>query len=266
MQNKSSLTEASPFDDGEMYDLICGDLDFDHAFYSGLARSARGPILDVACGTGRLLLLWAAAGLDVEGLDSSPHMLATLRRKAAERHLQARVYEADMRTFRLPRRYALIVIPFNAFIHNLTADDQLATLTHCREHLQPGGQLAFDGYFPGAALITAPDGVRVLELETVHPKTKLPIRLYDTRSFDRVKQLQHSINDIELLDATGAVTETHRSTVTLRWIYKTEMELLLRLSGFEHWKISGGFDGRALEHETDAMIVQAWKAAGSTDT
>src|SRR5205085_3865778 len=138
------------------------------------------------------LLMWLAAGLDVEGLDLSSNMLATLRRKAAEQSLSARVYEADMRTFRLPRRYALIVIPFNAFVHNLTTDDQLATLACCREHLLPNSQLAFDGYFPGAALITAPDGVRVMELETVHPKTKLPVRLYDTRSFDRVKQLQHS--------------------------------------------------------------------------
>ena len=61
---------------------------------------------------------------------------------------------------------------------------------------------------------------------------------------------------------TGKVVATHPAKTTLRWIYKTEMELLLRLAGFARWEILGGFDGRPLLHETDAMIVKAWTAPG----
>jgi hypothetical protein len=150
------------------------------------------------------------------------------------------------------------MIPFNAFIHNLTTDEQIACLVCCREHLRPGGQLAFDTYFPGRDLITAPDKTRVLELETPHPDTGLPVRMYDTRSFNRVEQLQHSEMDIEMLDAAGNVTAVHRSQTTVRWIYKYEMDLLLRVAGFARWQIAGGFDGRPLVNETDVMIVQAW--------
>jgi hypothetical protein len=98
---------------------------------------------------------------------------------------------------------------------------------------------------------------RVLQGEILHPKTGLPMRMYDTGTFDRVAQEQHSINEIELLDADGKVQTTHRSQVRSRYIYKQEMELLLRIAGFARWEIYGDFRGRRLTREDDAMIVTA---------
>lgn len=258
MQAPLAAEPATPFDDGALYDLAIGAYNDDFEFYLGLARAAKGPILDLACGTGRILLPCLAAGLDIEGLDLSTAMLARLQQKAAARGLPARVAEASMSDFQLPRRFALIMICCNTLPHNLTAEDQIATLRTCRAHLAPGGVLAFDTFFPGPHVIMATDNQRVLELELKHPDTSLPIRCYDNRTFDRVRQLQHSKNEVEFLDAAGNVAVTHRSETTARWIYKTEMELLLRLAGFERWQIFGGFDRHPLESETDAMIVLAW--------
>jgi SAM-dependent methyltransferase len=259
MQTPPPTHEGTPFDDGALYDVWLGDqFDYGRDFYVGLARAAQGPVLDIACGTGRILLPCLQAGVDIDGLDLFEGMLAQLRKKAAARGLRPQLYQGDMASFRLGRRYALIMIPFNAFVHNLTTDDQIKSLVCCREHLQPGGLLAFDTAFPGAAWITAPQNTRVLEGEMTHPETGLPVRMYDTRSFDRVEQLQYSINEMEFLDAAGNVTATHRSKHTARWIYKGEMALLLRVAGFEKWEILGGFDGRPLLQETDAMIVKAW--------
>jgi SAM-dependent methyltransferase len=252
--------EATPFDDGALYDLVCGNIDFDLNFYMGLAQSACGPVLEVACGTGRILLPCLKAGVDIEGLDLFPGMLARLREKASALGFNPKLHEANMAEFRLERRYALIMIPFNAFVHNLTADDQLGCLQSCRDHLQPGGLFVFDTAFPGQQWIGAPSGARAFEGEIAHPETGLPVRMWDTRTFERVKQLQHSFNEVEVLDDAGEVVATHSSKTTLRWIYKAEMELLLRLAGFARWEILGGFDGRLLEHEADAMIVQAWSA------
>jgi SAM-dependent methyltransferase len=263
MQLPTPATDKTPFDDGALYDLLLGDLDLGLDFYVGLARAAPGPVLDVACGTGRILLPCLRAGVDGEGLDLFPDMLATLRKKAAALGFQPRLYQSDMASFRLGRRYALVMIPFNAFVHNLTTDSQIACLTCCREHLTPGGLLAFDTYFPGAALITQPDNTRVLEAEMKHPETGLPIRVFDVRSFDRVEQLQHSLMEVEFLNAEGAVAEVHRSKTTVRWVYKGEMALLLRAAGFERWQISGAYTGRPLVKETDEMIVQAWAPGGS---
>jgi hypothetical protein len=185
-------------------------------------------------------------------------MLDRLREKASALGFSPRLHHASMAGFQLGRRYALILIPFNAFPHNLTADAQLDCLRSCRDHLEPGGLLAFDTAFPGQSWIGAPSGTRAFEGEIRHPETGLPVRLWDTRTFDRVNQLQHSFNEIEILDAAGQVVATHPSQTTLRWIYKNEMELLLRLVGFARWEILGNFDGRPLENETDSMIVKAW--------
>jgi SAM-dependent methyltransferase len=265
MQTDSS--EQTPFDDGALYDIVAGGDGFDYGFdfYVGLAKAAGGPVLDIACGTGRILLPCLQAGVDIDGLDLFEGMLTQLRKKAAARGLCPQLYQGDMASFQVGRRYALLMIPFNAFVHNLTTDDQIKSLVCCREHLQPGGLLAFDTSFPGSAWIMSPQNTRVLEGETTHPVTGLPVRSYDKRSFDRVEQLQHSVNEWEFLDAAGNVTATHRSRHSTRWIYKGEMALLLRVAGFEGWEILGGFDGRPLLHETDAMIVKAWNGAETGD-
>ena len=93
-----------------------------------------------------------------------------------------------------------------------------------------------------------------------HPDTGQPMRMYDTRSFDRVAQTQHSLNEVELVAADGSVQTIHRSECSSRYIYKHEMELLLRVAGFARWEIYGDFDGRPLTRENDAMIVTAWNA------
>ncbi len=250
----------STFEDGEAYDLVAQNLPYGLDFYAALARQANGPVLDVACGTGRILLPCLQAGVDIEGLDLFQPMLKTLRDKAAKLGLSPRLHQSDMSDFSLPRRYALIMIPFNAFIHNMTQEAQISCLQCCCEHLLAGGELVFDTFFPSLEIIGAAQQTRVLEGELPHPKTGLPMRMYDTRTFDRVAQVQHSINELELLAADGSVETVYRSEVRGRYIYKQEMELLLRVAGFAQWEIYGGFDRHPLTDENDAMIVSAHRA------
>jgi len=259
IMNGSPEKLPSPFDDGEVYDLILKDIPYGFDFYTGLAREANGPVLDVCCGTGRILLPCLQAGVDIEGLDLFAPMLETLRRKAGELWLSPCLHQSDMSDFDLPRRYALVMIPFNAFGHNMTQEAQIRCLSLCRRHLLPGGLLAFDTFFPSLAIIGTPQNTRVLEGEMQHPSTGLPMRMYDTRSFDRVAQVQHSINELELLGIDGSVQQVHRSEMSLRYIYKNEMVLLLRAAGFARFEIYGDFDRRPLIGEDDAMIVEAWK-------
>ena len=126
--------------------------------------------------------------------------------------------------------------------------------------LLPGGNLTFDTFFPALEFVSTPPGTRVLEGEIPHPQTGLPMRMYDTRTVDRVAQVFHSLNEIELLAADGSVQTVHRSEDRSRYFYKHEMELLLRIAGFARWEIYGDFDRRPLTRETEAMIVTAWNA------
>jgi SAM-dependent methyltransferase len=252
----------SVFDDGDAYDRVLGGKDVPYGldFYVAVAREANGPVLDVACGTGRILLPCLQDGVDIEGLDLFEPMLRTLRAKAATLGLSPRLHQADMSDFSLPRRFSLVMIPFNAFIHNMTQETQIRCLQLCREHLLPGGELVFDTFFPSQQIVGTPPNTRVLEGEIPHPDTGQPMRMYDTRSFDRVEQTQHSLNEVELVAADGSVQTIHRSECSSRYIYKQEMALLLRVAGFQQWEIHGDFDGRPLTCENDAMIVSAWNA------
>jgi SAM-dependent methyltransferase len=260
VDESSAGSLPSIFDDGDAYDLVLKDIPYGRDFYIGLAREAKGPVLDIACGTGRILLPCLQAGIDIEGVDLFEPMLKTLRAKAAALGLSPRLHQADMSHFSLPRRFALIMIPFNAFIHNMTQEAQISCLRLCREHLLPCGMLAFDTFFPSLEIVGAAPNTRVLEGEIPHPVTGLPMRMYDTRSFDRVAQVQHSLNELELLAADGSVAAVHRSQVSSRYIYKHEMDLLLRVAGFARWEIFGDFDRHPLTRENDAMVVMAWDA------
>ena len=255
----ASRAPRSPYDDPELYDLVFREFDMDLEFWRALARAARGPVLELGCGSGRLTLPMLEAGADVDGLDSSRPMLARLEEKARPRGFTPRLVLGDMRDFTMPRRYALIAITFNAFLHNLTSEAQLATLRCCREHLEPGGALVMHVSFFSARILVDSGTGPVLELETVHPVTGHTLRLYDSRTMDPVAQIQHSINEIHEVDAGGAVISVTRSESTVRWIYRPELELLLGLAGYTRWEILGDFNRRPMTSENDQMIVFAWK-------
>ncbi len=249
----------SPFEDAELYEVVFADLGFDRDFYVELAREAHGPVLEVACGTGRILLPCLQAGVDIDGIDLYLPMLEVLKRKAAALAYSPRVYKGDMRDFTLPRRYSLIFIAFNGFVHALTTEDQLKTLRVCREHLLPGGALVFNTFFPGLEIIAGAEGTPVLEGEVKHPVTGYPVRMYDTRTLNRVEQIQHSLVEIQELDAQGRLVSSHKSVTAMRWTFKFEMELLLSSAGFQRWQVCGGFDRRPLTDEKDLMVVFAWR-------
>ena len=255
----SATPLPSPFEDAARYDALFQDLDFDRSFYLALAKHS-GPVLEVTCGTGRILIPCLEAGVDIEGVDLYAPMLERLRAKTAARGLEARVHQADMRSFAVPRRFALAIIPFNGFVHCLTAADQIACLSRCREHLNTGGRLVFNTIPPHRASAPGPEGVPVLEHEARDPATGRTVRIFDTRMLDRVAQLQHSEIEIQECDDAGRILASHRSATDMRWTWATEMELLLRAAGFTRWTIEGGFEREPFTPASPLMLVTAWKA------
>ena len=103
----------------EAWDLLRGDTSVwtDRLFYRAIIERQGGAALDIGCGTGRLLLDYLAAGIDVDGIDVSPEMLALCRSKAAELGLdvEGRLHQQTMETLALERRYATIFVPSLSF-------------------------------------------------------------------------------------------------------------------------------------------------------
>jgi SAM-dependent methyltransferase len=243
----------------EAYDLYYSWLTDDVAYYVARAREAKGAVLEAGCGTGRILIPTLQAGVDIDGIDIHPGMIEVLKTKASALGLKPRVSIADMRDFTMPRRYGLITVPFRAFMHLLTADDQIAALRCMREHLEGGGALILNVFYPSFDKMVQPEGEPALEREFAHPQTGLPVAMYATRKTNRVQQLLEVEREVVESDARGYAAATHRDHFTLRWIYRHEMELLLRSAGFTRYDVRGGFDGRPLEKDTDEMVWTAWK-------
>src|SRR5262245_56439435 len=124
----------------------------DVAFFLDEAVGAGGPVLELGCGTGRVLIPIARAGVEIVGVDASAPMLNICRDRLLQEleAVQARVtlVHADMRSFALDRRFTLATIPFRPFQHLLTVDDQLACLSAIRRHLVDGGRLILDLFNP----------------------------------------------------------------------------------------------------------------------
>jgi SAM-dependent methyltransferase len=247
----------SPYDAPELYDLALDAFQDDVPFWLAEARAGGGPALEVACGTGRVLLRLLEAGLEVDGVDASEPMLDRLRAKAKAKGLSPRLYRADMRDFTTPRRYRRVFIAFNGFAHCESIEDQVRCLRCCREHLEPGGALVVHMSFPSQAYWLAPDGERVLEMDSPRPGGSL--RMWDTRTKDPVAQRQESVIEIEEIDAAGRVERAHRFATTQRWVYRAELELLLRVAGFSRWEVLGGWDRSKLEREDQQMMAFGWK-------
>lgn len=252
-------TQIEQYVQPELYDLYYSWYTEDIAFYVGEAKKARGPALEAGCGTGRVLIPALQAGVDIDGLDVHPGMIEVVRRKAATLGLSPQLVVSDMRDFTMPRRYALITIPFRAFQHLLTTADQIAALRCIREHLEGGGALVFNVFYPDLGKLTEPEGEPVLEKEFPHPETGLPVAMYVKRETDRVNQILRAEREVVESDARGYAAATHRDRFSMRWTWKPEMELLLAAAGFSRWDVRGGFDGRPLEKDTDEMVWTAWK-------
>jgi SAM-dependent methyltransferase len=124
----------------------------DVEFFIEAAKAAGSPVLEIGCGTGRVLIPIARAGVTIVGLDASASMLSVCRRlldqEPAEVRARVELVQGDMRSFALKERFTLATIPFRPFQHLLTITDQLACLENIRRHLVPGGRLILDLFNP----------------------------------------------------------------------------------------------------------------------
>ena len=228
------MTEKLNVFDPRTYDDVYGGFIVDVPEVVALLKQAGGPVLEVCCGNGRLLIPALHAGVEADGLDLEAGMLDDLRVKLAARKLNARLFRADMRDFALADRYATILIAFNSFFHNLTQSDQIATLTTCRRHLLPGGRLAIIAFHPSAPLLIQYGSGTPVMVEEPHGDGRL--RVYDSSTQDRVEQVSHVTRRMEYVDREGRVVRSGTASFDIRYVYKPEMELLFRVAGFDRWQ------------------------------
>lgn len=209
----------------ESWDLLRGDTSAwpDVAFYRQLIELGRGPALDVGCGTGRLLLDYLRAGLDVDGVDNSPEMLGLCREKAISAGLDIgnRLFEQNMENLALARRYATILVPSSSF--QLLTDALLARQAMARfhDHLAPGGVLVMSIMSKLWRGRNTPAQMQWSEwhklAEQQRPDGTI-IRRWIRTKYDHAEQLEHEENRYEVArDGAIVRTELHQRSPAVRW-------------------------------------------------
>lgn len=221
-----------------------GDADF----YRALARESGGPVLELGCGTGRVLLPIARDGIPCVGVDASPEMLRIFRDKAPPPNLT--LVEGRMQTFDLgEQRFRLITCPFRAFSHLLDVADQLAALARIRHHLAPGGAFALDVFDPKLDRLAAPFEAESLAATFQHEGHE--IRRWDSSTRDHTRQ----VLTVHFRFEGGPPEMSGTTHMDLRWFYRYELEHLLFRAGFTEVNVYGGFDRRPWAAFGETIVV-----------
>jgi SAM-dependent methyltransferase len=238
------------------------------AYFQRFIEDDGEPALDVACGTGRLLVPWLRAGLDVDGCDVSPDMLALCRERAEGEGLSPRLYAQPMHELKLPRRYRTIVV-CGGFGLGSTRPHDLAALHRFYELLEPGGLLLLDNEAPyndkrlwkywladeRSALPEpwkepserrpGPDGAeyalraRVVDVDPLTQSVIMEMRAWMWRDGELVAEDEHRL--------------------TLNLYFANELELMLERAGFVDITVRGDYEDEPPTRDTAFLVFRARK-------
>jgi SAM-dependent methyltransferase len=243
----------------DFYDLEYGNKDNDLDFYLELAEQIGSPVLEIGTGTGRLALPIAESGSTVVGIDNSLRMLLKAKEKAAGlgENRKIQLVQADMRSFCLKPLFPLCIIPFRAFLHNLTQNDQIATLRCAHRHLQSGGILALDLFVPVYSVMAKIKWQEQLDGEDfADPKGNVSI--LTTVKHKPAEQLLH-VTNVYSRGKGDKKKVVLKSGYSYRYVFRYEMELLLKMAGFKIHDVYGGFDAQPYNFHSGNMIFIAEK-------
>ncbi len=215
-------------------------VDGDAAFYTELALASGGPVLELGCGAGRLLVPIANAGLEITGLDISPAMLAVAATRIAKERgaIRRRITTVlgDMSDFELEKKFGFAFIAFRSFMLLTEPEAQRRCLERVRDHLTPGGNLAIDIFDPRLErLIPDQQEEDWLPMGAIPHPTSFNLVSVEAagRSNDAVRQVFEETWRFTERDREGNTLRQEEEVLRMRWTYRYEMRYLLELSGFE---------------------------------
>jgi SAM-dependent methyltransferase len=229
-------------------------------FFVESAKDAGSPVLEIGCGTGRVLIPTARAGVEIVGLDLSPDMLAVCRERlgseSASVQERVKLVRGDMRRFDLGRTFNLVTIPFRPFQHLLAVEDQLACLANVRAHLVDRGTVILDLFNPSLEYLVSREAGKEYgeEPEVTTPDGRRVIRRHKLVAHDRFRQ----VTDVELIyDVTHPDSRKERIVhgFPFRYLFRFEAEHLLARAGFDIEHVYADYDRSAYGSQYPGELV-----------
>lgn len=244
----------------DVYDAVYAYVRDDLPYYVREALRTGGPVLELGCGTGRVAIALARAGVDVVGVDFSPRMLEEARRNLEDAGAppgSVTLVEADMRGFepgQVGGPFPLVLIPFRGFLSLLTVPDQVSTLQNVKRHLAPDGELIVDLFVPDLEMLVQEGDTPRHFRDVTDPRTGGRYVLWQQSAYDNHNQIIDARIIVERLDSGGVVEQRQYLDFQIRYIHFWEMHHLLTACGYEVLDVLGDFDGSALDDTSTEMI------------
>ena len=210
-----------------------------------------GPVLELACGTGRLAIPIARDGVEVVGLDASSQMLSLAERKASGSSLRVTWTRGDMRAFDLGRRFRCIFVASNSFSHLYSRSDIEACLASVRRHLDASGRFVVDVFNPALGLFVRPPEHRspVAEYDDSHSGGRVAVS--KALRYDSATQISHEtwyFRD----EVTG---EKQAVPLKLRMFFPQEIDAVLHYNGFEIQRKYGDYEQAPFTDSSRKQII-----------
>ncbi|GAB4520995.1 MAG: class I SAM-dependent methyltransferase [Anaerolineae bacterium] len=217
------------------YDAENTDKDDDIELYLELAEDYGGPIIDIGCGTGRVMLPLAEAGYEVHGIDNEEAMLERAVRHREEAQIpeeQMVLHQGDVRTYQLDKKFKLTLVPYNGLMHFHTQESQLAVLRQLRQWTLDDGLLVLDLPNAGEVFATQESDSLMLERTFLEPESGHLVMQQSHSYLDRTSQLLYVKWIYDEIAPDGTVRRTF-APIVLYYYFLSELRLLLQMAGFE---------------------------------
>lgn len=237
------------YDDVELYDLVNGEFadaeTFD--FYDRQISLCGAPVLELACGSGHVLIPLVEKGVEIYGLDISDAMLGACERKAAARGVKVEIQTGDMRGFELAQKFNFIFIANNSFQHLLENTDVADCFDCVKRHLAPGGRFVVEVLNPYIPLLMRERGRKFMVGEFGD------YVLTETADYRVAAQINHKVWHFWHRPSDTVKTLSY----SLRQFFPKEFDALFELKGFRIEKKFGGFDESAFADDSIRQIIVA---------
>jgi SAM-dependent methyltransferase len=256
------MPAESPYDEiAAYYDLEHQSFTDDIDLYLQFIEAAGDPVLELGCGTGRIVRAIAEAGFDVTGIDSSAPMLAFARDALAAEEIEGEItlVEGDFEKNDVvtAESFGVAIVALDSLLHAQTQDDQLRVLRAAWTALDPRGQLVVDVFNPTPARLLAMDGDLTFSGTWIMEGGARLDKLVAQHA-DPATQLIENEIWYEVTTAAGTIKRT-RTAFSQRWISAAELVLMLQLTGFQDWRVYGSYELDELDANSDRIIVAAEK-------
>jgi SAM-dependent methyltransferase len=210
----------------------------DIEYYQEKLKNCKGPILEAMVGSGRVIIPLLESGLNVDGVDYSPEMLASCRQRCDERGLKPNLYEANLMELSLPNKYEAIIIPAGSLLLIEKREESIEVLKRLYKHLESGGRLILDLFLPdqnfevgtynGTSTFALPNG-DIITMED---------NLVETDLFNQYKVSYLKYEKWR----KGKLIQSELQRFALRWYGVEEFKLLLESIGFSDVVVSADFN------------------------